>query len=252
METSMQPIIIYLIVLASISAATFLAYYFPFFLKKIAQYQLQKYCSNHGILVLTYDDGPGSRLTGKLLKVLKDANVNATFFFLGIKAANHHEIIYKAMRAGHEIGCHGQEHINYWKVSPKKALGDIQKGYQSLSFAIKNGSIFRPPYGKLTLFAWLALKRHKRPIGWWTYVSGDTYIPMKPISDLLKNMEEKNGGVVLLHDFDRSSENYLISEKFVINSTKKLIELANKKQWKIMKLGEVMALPQEREHETKR
>lgn len=242
----MQTIIWLFFIFCLIFLLFILVYYSPFILKKKGERQLQKYCSNHGILVITFDDGPSHLLTTKLIKVLKDANATATFFVLGTKAEQHYSVINMVMQAGHEVGCHGFKHINYWKVSPRKALNDITRGYQSLSFFIKKEAIFRPPYGKLTLITWLALKRHKRPIGWWTHVSGDTCMPLRPIDNVLKDLEKKNGGVVLLHDFDRSPKSHPACEEFVINSTKKLIQLANQKQWRVKKLSEVIELASEK------
>ena len=156
-----------------------------------------------------------------------------------MRAATHPDVVRQAQQAGHEIGFHGQTHINYWKVSPEKALKDIRLGYQTLSNAIKEKPIFRPPYGKLTLLTLLELKRQKIKIGWWTFVSGDTYNKLQPIDHILNTIIKNNGGVILLHDFDRhdDSKEY---EKYVLELTQKLIGAAKQHKWKIKKLGELI------------
>ena len=223
---------------ASIGAVA-LMFCLPFVLRKIEQYKLRKYCSKFGILVLTYDDGPGQRLTRQLLKIFDDEHVSATFFFLGMRAATHPDVVWQAKEAGHEIGFHGHDHINYWKVLPKRPLRDLRIGYQTLSSAMKKKAIFRPPYGKLTLIQWLELKRKKIKIGWWTFVSGDTYNKLQPIDHVVNTVGKNNGGVILLHDFDRDAH-HVEYEKYVLELTKKLIGLAKRNELKIKKLGELI------------
>lgn len=220
-------------------AVSIIIFYLPYVLRVLEQYRLKNYCKKLGILVLTYDDGPGHRLTDQLLNIFIDENVNVTFFFVGKRAGKHPEIVYRAMNDGHEIGFHGYDHINYWKVSCDKALSDIGMGYQSLSFAMKNKPIFRPPFGKLTLLSWMKLKNMKIKIGYWTYASRDTYNHHKSIDNIIKDINDDNGGVILLHDYDRTND-YIYNEIFVIDLTIKLIQLAKQNQWRILKLGDLI------------
>lgn len=66
----------------------FFYYLFPFFLRKLEEKRLRKYCRDHGILVLTYDDGPGPILTTRLLAIFQNEQVRATFFSSAGKVLN--------------------------------------------------------------------------------------------------------------------------------------------------------------------
>ncbi|MDD6380147.1 MAG: polysaccharide deacetylase [Lachnospiraceae bacterium] len=76
----------------------------------------------------TFDDGPGSRVTPKLLKVLKKNNVKATFFIVGTQAVGNKKILKRIAKDGHTLAIHTYTH-DYRKIySSKKAfLADFHK-----------------------------------------------------------------------------------------------------------------------------
>ena len=60
-------------------------------------------------IFLTFDDGP-SPFTLKILDVLKEFNVKATFFVCGKCVENYPEIAKKIVKEGHKIGNHTFSH----------------------------------------------------------------------------------------------------------------------------------------------
>lgn len=214
-------------------------YAVPFLLRLAQQCKLQKYCNNLRILVLTYDDGPGTRLTSELLDLFDREQVKVTFFPLGFRALRNLGLVCRAKDAGHEVGFHGQNHINHWKVLPWEALNDINSGYKTFSKMLSVPILFRPPFGKLTLIPQLKLRKLKILVGWWTVVSGDTFEKLDKIDDVVDKIRRSNGGVVLMHDHDRRHDTYMY-EQYVIELTGKLINMANANNLKIMKLGDVL------------
>lgn len=55
--------------------------------------------------------GPAlTRQTDRLLGLLAELDVRATFFILGMAARAHPELVVRVAAAGHEIGCHGDAH----------------------------------------------------------------------------------------------------------------------------------------------
>ncbi|WP_410506314.1 polysaccharide deacetylase family protein [Haloimpatiens sp. FM7315] len=75
---------------------------------------------NRKVAFLTFDDGPTRCITPKMLDILKNHNVKATFFVIGSLAERNPEIIKRTLKEGHSIGNHTYSH-NYKKVysSPK-------------------------------------------------------------------------------------------------------------------------------------
>jgi len=57
-------------------------------------------------VALTFDDGPDPVDTPRLLDLLREKNVKATFFVVGKRAEQHPEIVRRAWEEGHLIGNH--------------------------------------------------------------------------------------------------------------------------------------------------
>ena len=102
-------------------------------------------------IAMTFDDGPSEKLTPKLLDLLAAHHIKATFFVIGQNAADHPEIVRRAVREGHEIANHSWSHPNFGKMSDEGVRRDLQK----TDDAIKNAAgvrptLLRPPYGSIT------------------------------------------------------------------------------------------------------
>ncbi|AKL97425.1 polysaccharide deacetylase family protein [Endomicrobium proavitum] len=64
-------------------------------------------------VALTFDDGPGA-ITKDVLEILKNKNVKATFFMLGINAAQFPATAKLIKEQGHEIANHTWAHVNFY------------------------------------------------------------------------------------------------------------------------------------------
>ena len=186
-------------------------------------------------LVLTYDDGPGSSSTPGLLSLLAARQTKATFFLVGRRAEAHPALVDQLLAEGHEIGCHTYAHKHAWKVSPWAAVGDIKRGYAALGRWLSADGIFRPPYGKLNLATWLALRRRGAKVALWTAVSGDTYAVLPPAGAVVEAVRSAGGGVVLMHDYDRAAERI----DYVTKVTGALLDMAGREGLTVRKLGEL-------------
>lgn len=61
---------------------------------------------------LTFDDGPTTKATGKILDILKNEDVKATFFVVGKHVKEHPELVKREYEEGHYIANHGYNHNN--------------------------------------------------------------------------------------------------------------------------------------------
>lgn len=66
--------------------------------------------NSNKVIYLTYDDGPGHRVTPKLLRVLKKYDACATFFVVGTQAKASPGILRQEYRAGHTVAVHTYTH----------------------------------------------------------------------------------------------------------------------------------------------
>jgi peptidoglycan/xylan/chitin deacetylase (PgdA/CDA1 family) len=191
-------------------------------------------------LVLTFDDGPGSRLTLTVLDTLAKRNAKATFFLLGRNIPGREEIVRRIEAQGHEICSHGYHHIHAWKTSHWRVLRDIIQGWRILDgIWNRTGGKYssRPPYGKLTLVSLLYLWARRVPICYWTIDSTDTSAGAAWNSQhAAETIRRDGGGVILLHDFDRRTEE---NDSAVIDSVNKALDVADEDHLQVMTFSEL-------------
>lgn len=211
-----------------------------------ARKRLKRKTAKSNSLVLTFDDGlpPGTRLTTAILDVLAEHKVKATFFLLGKHIPGRETIVRRINHEGHEIGAHGYAHLNYWTVSPFRALRDIKRGWQAIDTVMgttRGTYPFRPPYGKLNLICLLYLWMRRVPIVYWTFDLGDTWSPDKRDSQRIHALIEKRGGAVLLaHDFDRGNQDV---NKMVLESIQLALAQAKEKGMTVLTLSQLLGSP---------
>ncbi len=99
---------------------------------------------------LTFDDGPDPVNTPRLLDVLKQSGILATFFVMGEKLETSigQELIQRAARDGHQIGNHTYSHPHLTELTESQIRKEISKTEQLIGRADRGLKIFRPPYGE--------------------------------------------------------------------------------------------------------
>jgi peptidoglycan/xylan/chitin deacetylase (PgdA/CDA1 family) len=103
---------------------------------------------NGPYLAITFDDGPHPQNTPRLLNILKERNVKATFFVVGQLAKEYPNIIRRILAEGHEIGNHTMSHPTITKLSEDRLKREIGGTHQALvDIAGYHTRIFRPPGG---------------------------------------------------------------------------------------------------------
>lgn len=214
---------------------------FPFLYGRWHRRRLIKRARDKKALVLTFDDGPGSRLTPIILGILADYTVNASFFLLGRNITGREEIVKQIAAAGHEICSHGYDHPHYWRMTPFRTVADIKKGWQAIDSALaeKRGTYpFRPPYGELNLISLLYLWFQKVPIFYWSLDTRDTW-PAQGLNCKRINVhvKETGGAVTLAHDFDRKNDDL---NRMVIDSLRSTLSMAKESGMKILTISELV------------
>ncbi|SMY09310.1 polysaccharide deacetylase family protein [Flavimaricola marinus] len=213
-------------------------YALPFLVRRRSESLLRD--KVRGSLVLSYDDGPGTDLTAELLDLLDAENLRATFFMIGDAAAARPDRVAEVLARGHEVGSHTQSHSNAWKVPPLRAIRDMRAGRVTVDALGGDGTLFRPPYGKLTLGTLAAAAGWR--LAWWSIDPRDSWAP-RPIDEVLAEVEAAQGGVILLHDFDKPRRDQLSPSDhhdYVLEMTRRLILLAKQKGWAVRTMGDLM------------
>ena len=112
------------------------------------------YDSKEKVAFLTFDDGPSSGVTPKILDVLKQEDIKATFFVLGTMVKANPEVLRREKEEGHYIANHSYSHV-YSKVyaNENKPLEEYNKTNKLIQEALGDSSyqsnIFRFPGGSV-------------------------------------------------------------------------------------------------------
>ncbi len=151
-------------------------------------------------IYLTFDDGPNPEVTLPLLDLLRENNVQATFFLIGKNAEQYPAIVQRILEDNHSIGFHCNEHVNARKLKPIALLKNFR-----LPANFPTTKLFRPPYGKLKLWQYNYLKR-KFPLIGWTIMPGD-FDKNKSFESQLKDLKSaQSGDIVVLHELPHTLE----------------------------------------------
>ncbi len=110
-------------------------------------YNIEYYGYKPGVVALSFDDGPDPTWTPKILDILKEKGVQATFMMIGEQAQDNVSLMKRVMAEGHEIGNHTWTHPDISEIS--KDAVKLQLNLTERLFGSKLGVkplFFRPPY----------------------------------------------------------------------------------------------------------
>lgn len=228
--------------LGTVAAAGALWFGVPQLAKGIAIGRLRERCRRTRSLVLTYDDGPGDRITPRLLELLAERGARATFFVTARGAGRRTALTDAVRAAGHELGCHSALHRHAWKSLPWTATADLHAGFRQTARWVARDGLYRPPYGKLNLASWMAASARGARLAWWTVDSGDTWPALPDEDAIVEQVRAAGGAVVLMHDFDRSGPDAVRREEYVIALTTRLLDLAARESLVVHTYGSLTCL----------
>lgn len=164
---------------------------------------------------LTFDDGPSS-VTPRILDILKQENVKATFFVLGSRVKIMPDTVKRIYDEGHYIASHGYSHI-YEQIysSPEAVLDEYNQCNEAIKNAIGvpeyNSHLFRYPggitggkYAEVKAKAKDLLEQNEVLYVDWNALTGDAETNDLSIEFELERLqqttENKDSAIILMHD----------------------------------------------------
>ncbi len=167
---------------------------------------------NNKVIYLTFDDGP-SIYTERLLNILKEYNIKATFFVTN-QASKYQHLITRMSNDGHTVGVHTLTHK--WDIY--SSLDSYLKDFNAMNDIIekRTGSqmrFFRFPGGtnneqgnRYKQGIMVEISKYMLGAGYsyfdWNVSSGDTYLkdPSAIINNLISQVSSRKTSIVLAHD----------------------------------------------------
>jgi peptidoglycan-N-acetylglucosamine deacetylase len=153
------------------------------------------------VAALTFDDGPDPELTPRILEVLAEHGVQATFNLMGWNALRHPDLVRAVVAAGHELGNHTWTHQDLAFQSTLQTRHQLQRGREAIErTAGVRPRFFRPPRGNLTGSAIASAAELGYDVLLWSVTRGAAGVgtPASVVDHLVGTVAP--GDVVALHD----------------------------------------------------
>ncbi len=128
----------------------------PEYQKQIAAGIVQgiEYYFHPKTMYLTFDDGPSEENTARVLDILKERGIKATFFLIGENVRNHPEMAQRIAAEGHTIGIHCDNH-DYGEIykSAESYIQDFETARQTVyEVTGVDTKLFRFPGGSVNAY----------------------------------------------------------------------------------------------------
>lgn len=165
--------------------------------------------TNEKVVFLTFDDGPNFIYTNKVLEILAEYNIKATFFVLGKAIVGNYDLIKKILEKGHTLGTHTYYHNNYYQLQKKysvdickrmleKELEDTEKELKKINENLRF-KYLRMPYGFYRKWIDEIVKKYNYKVVNWTF--GYDWFDVSEEEMLRKYCEAlQPGAIFLFHD----------------------------------------------------
>ena len=102
------------------------------------------------LVAFTFDDGPNSKTTSRLLDGIQEYNARVTFFVLGSRVDGNKDVLKRAYEEGNQIGSHTYNHLNLFLLDEASILAEINQTNEVVENVIGKKPMFlRPPYGNI-------------------------------------------------------------------------------------------------------
>jgi cellulose synthase/poly-beta-1,6-N-acetylglucosamine synthase-like glycosyltransferase/peptidoglycan/xylan/chitin deacetylase (PgdA/CDA1 family)/spore germination protein YaaH len=197
-------------------------------------------------IVLSFDDGPDPLYTPRILDILKQHGVHASFFIVGMNAQANPELLRRIYDEGHEIGSHTFTHPNMSTVSPLQTTFELNATDRLLETVIGHDTVlFRPPYAedmepqtpeqvaplmRTSQMGYYTVGMNIDPHDW-TASGAD-----KIVKSVLDGARRGDGNVVLLHDSGGDREQ-------TVEALPRIIDGLKAEGFQFMTVGDLLGKP---------
>jgi peptidoglycan-N-acetylglucosamine deacetylase len=192
-------------------------------------------------VVLTFDDGPSESSTEKILDILRDKKVPATFFVCGKNAERLPGTVRRALAEGHTIGNHTYSHIFLYFRRRSTIAAEIDHTQEALERVTgEHPKLFRPPYGG----RWFGLYPVLRERGMQLILWSDAGYDWKNDTDgIVRNTLKglKPGSVILLHDGLEKNPPDKINQARTVRALPQIIDGVRKAGFTFVPIQEFLA-----------
>jgi len=151
-------------------------------------------------IALTFDDGPHPKMTERLLAVLEEQHVPATFFVVGKMAERYPYLVQEISAGGHEVSNHTYNHLHFASLSPQDALNELSRTREVIRrLTGKDTTYFRPPGGGYSRAILRATSRAGYHMVLWSTLTKDVDGASRQLITQRILHGAHDGSIVLMH-----------------------------------------------------
>lgn len=150
------------------------------------------------LIALTFDDGPSLNFTPKVLKILDDEDIKATFFLVGKWLPGKRALVQEMVKDGQQIGNHTFDHVKLMGLSADEIRSELNRTDNALTDITGQTSfLVRPPFGARDCNMLASIDA---PVILWTLdPAAGKQVPGKKMARFVLS-HAKDGDIILLHD----------------------------------------------------
>ncbi len=160
------------------------------------------------LIAITFDDGPDPVLTPRLLDLLKQRGIHATFFLVGKNAAAFPEVVHRIVEEGHEVGNHSWSHPLLTQLSQESVESQLRRTHDAILKGCGTAPLlYRPPYGAVRVSQRTRIeKTFGYPAILWDVDPQDWQHPRsaQKVYDRIHN-QTRPGSIILCHDIHETT-----------------------------------------------
>lgn len=187
-------------------------------------------------VALTFDDGPTLQYTARVLDILRNEKIHATFFVVGQSAKKYPGLIRRMVREGHEVENHTYAHPYLTNLTMPQIRDEIRRGHDIIRKLTGREPIyFRPPrqlYDSRVLYALREIGHYDMCL--WSFALEHHEVPTPNAMIHRASQYARKGEIILAHDGQSQS-----NREATLASLPKLIELYKKKGCRFVTIKEM-------------
>ena len=187
-------------------------------------------------IALSFDDGPHPRNTERILDILAEYGIKATFFVVGENVEYYSAAAIRAVREGHEIGNHTYTHPHIAKLDRVSLDLEVARCQETVKRVLGyDMRLFRPPEGVVDDAVKVMAGEQDYSVILWRIDTRDW--ARTSSSDICANVSKniRSGDIILMHD-------YFSKGCHTVEALEKMIPMLLERGYNFVTVGELIGI----------
>lgn len=215
--------------------------------------------TNQRVVALTYDDGPNPPYTGRILDVLEQEHVPATFFVVGRAAQAYPTVVQREVRDGDAVGNHTWDHAHLILMTRSQVRASLQRTNDAIYAAAHvHTHLMRPPFGSRDWAVMqVARKMGYTVVMWSVPLANDWEYPPPHVIAQRIVPRVSDGAIIVLHDGNRGQlcaikrlPTHVCDRSSDIEATRLIVENLKSQGYRFVTIPQLVRLIQSRKSTT--